>query len=237
MSVAPDRPAPDILSEPERAALRAEAARQLIGVVGLALILATLALLAALWAATLLSTPALLAALLFGVAWLWLLGRSLARLRRVSQDLRGGHADAIEGAVIGEAGRSPGLIQIPRYRLHLGGRSFPVSRQRFLQIQPGTRYLARYGPRSGLLLDLTPLEPIPQPAPADPAPVAAIGELSRQEHELLRHIAAGLSNKEIAERMALSVNTIKMYSSQLYRKLGVSRRTEAVARARRDGLL
>jgi ATP/maltotriose-dependent transcriptional regulator MalT len=50
-------------------------------------------------------------------------------------------------------------------------------------------------------------------------------------------VAAGHSNKEIAARLALSPNTVKMYNSVIYEKLGVRRRTEAVARARALGLL
>jgi LuxR family maltose regulon positive regulatory protein len=53
----------------------------------------------------------------------------------------------------------------------------------------------------------------------------------------LELIAAGLSNQEIADRLYLSVPTVKMYASQLYRKLNVRRRTEAVRRARQVGLL
>jgi LuxR family maltose regulon positive regulatory protein len=55
--------------------------------------------------------------------------------------------------------------------------------------------------------------------------------------EILRLIAAGYANKEIAQELHLSVNTVKMYASQIYRKLEVERRTEAVARGRELGLL
>jgi DNA-binding NarL/FixJ family response regulator len=44
-------------------------------------------------------------------------------------------------------------------------------------------------------------------------------------------MAGGLSNREIAGELYLSVNTIKAYSSQLYGKMGVKKRAEAVARA------
>ena len=48
---------------------------------------------------------------------------------------------------------------------------------------------------------------------------------------------ADITARTVARTLSLSVNTIKMYASQIYRKLGVQRRTEAVAYARRVGLL
>ena len=54
---------------------------------------------------------------------------------------------------------------------------------------------------------------------------------------MLRLRAAGLSNREIAAELYLSANTIRWYASQLYGKLGVKRRGEAVARAQELGIL
>ncbi len=53
--------------------------------------------------------------------------------------------------------------------------------------------------------------------------------LSPQEKRVLAELAAGRSNKEIADLMALSVNTVKNYLVSLYQKLGVNRRAQAVA--------
>jgi LuxR family maltose regulon positive regulatory protein len=61
--------------------------------------------------------------------------------------------------------------------------------------------------------------------------------LSEREREILRLIAHGCSNREISERLFLAVDTIKGHNSSTYAKLGVQRRTEAVARARELGLL
>ena len=63
-----------------------------------------------------------------------------------------------------------------------------------------------------------------QPDAADP-----IAFLSPSERELLRHLSAGLSNREIAARMYLSEKTVKNYVSRLLRKLDLRRRTEAMA--------
>jgi NarL family two-component system response regulator LiaR len=52
--------------------------------------------------------------------------------------------------------------------------------------------------------------------------------LSPREVELLQLIAQGLSNEEIAELMSVSVNSVKSYIRSAYRKIGVTRRTQAV---------
>jgi LuxR family transcriptional regulator, maltose regulon positive regulatory protein len=61
--------------------------------------------------------------------------------------------------------------------------------------------------------------------------------LSQRELEVLRLIAQGLSNREISERLFLAIITVKGHNRNIFRKLQVRRRTEAVARARELGLL
>ena len=61
--------------------------------------------------------------------------------------------------------------------------------------------------------------------------------LTPREHEILGLIAEGLSNREIAERLFVSENTVKSHSSRIFEKMGVGRRTEAVRRARDLGLI
>jgi DNA-binding CsgD family transcriptional regulator len=69
------------------------------------------------------------------------------------------------------------------------------------------------------------------PAPVefvrDARQVAALG-LTPRELEILEMIAAGLSNREIAERGHVSENTVKTHSSRVFSKLGARRRTQAV---------
>jgi len=55
--------------------------------------------------------------------------------------------------------------------------------------------------------------------------------------QILDLIAAGRSNKEIAAELTLALSTVKWYTSIMYGKLGVRRRTEAVERARTLGIL
>ncbi|HEY1389222.1 MAG TPA: LuxR C-terminal-related transcriptional regulator [Ktedonobacterales bacterium] len=61
--------------------------------------------------------------------------------------------------------------------------------------------------------------------------------LSRRAAEILRLLAEGLSDREIAERLVMTINTVKWYNRQIYRTLGVSSRTQAIARARQAQLL
>lgn len=62
---------------------------------------------------------------------------------------------------------------------------------------------------------------------------AAVEELSPQERRIFDLIGDGLSNREIADRMYLAEKTVKNYVTNLLRKLGMSRRTEAAAFAAR----
>ena len=73
-------------------------------------------------------------------------------------------------------------------------------------------------------------------APGNPQAQAALG-ISARELEVLRELAAGRSNKEVAARLAVSPNTVKTHVARLFEKLGARRRTEALAKARELGLI
>jgi len=76
------------------------------------------------------------------------------------------------------------------------------------------------------------------PAPPGPARNGALpGELTGREIEILALVADGLSNRAIAEQLFLSTGTVKWYLNQIYSKLGVNSRTQAVARAREWGVI
>jgi len=78
------------------------------------------------------------------------------------------------------------------------------------------------------------------PAPAtftrNEEKLAAIG-MTPRELEILELIAKGLSNREIAERVFVSENTVKTHSSRVFEKLGAKRRTQAVQLGKELGLI
>jgi DNA-binding NarL/FixJ family response regulator len=71
-----------------------------------------------------------------------------------------------------------------------------------------------------------------EPTAEQPTPM-----LSEREREVLDLIAAGSTNREIAEQLFLSPHTVKEHTSAVYRKLQARNRAEAVQRAQRVGLL
>lgn len=77
------------------------------------------------------------------------------------------------------------------------------------------------------------------PAPAfdgNPRALAELG-ISPREAAVLREIAAGHSNKQIAANLHVSPNTVKTHVARLFEKLGARRRTEALRKARELGLV
>jgi DNA-binding NarL/FixJ family response regulator len=69
------------------------------------------------------------------------------------------------------------------------------------------------------------------------APLPLVEPLSKREIEVLRLVTAGLSNREIAEKLYLSPGTIKTHVHNICGKLGVRNRTEAASRARELNLV
>ena len=80
--------------------------------------------------------------------------------------------------------------------------------------------------------------PIPTPTTftRNEEKLAAVG-MTPRELEILELIAKGLSNREIAERVFVSENTVKTHSSRVFEKLGAKRRTQAVQLGKEFGLI
>ncbi|WP_122221786.1 LuxR C-terminal-related transcriptional regulator [Pseudomonas syringae group genomosp. 3] len=97
--------------------------------------------------------------------------------------------------------------------------------EQLLQAPPGSV-------RDALLEKLPPCT-----APAVPEPAHGNDCLSVRELGVLRLIAQGCSNQEISEQLFISLHTVKTHASHINSKLGVERRTQAVARAKILGLL
>ena len=81
------------------------------------------------------------------------------------------------------------------------------------------------------------LAQIPNVEKSDPTRETLIESLTEREIEVLRLLAAGNSNPEIAQQLVIGAATVKTHTLNIYRKLGVRRRTQAVDRARTLGLL
>lgn len=98
--------------------------------------------------------------------------------------------------------------------------------------------------RGGQVLSLeVPSTPGPRSAldgsvPAEEAhAVPSVPELSRREAEVVSLIATGMTNEQIAERLYLSVNSVKTYVRTAYRKMGVQRRSQAMLWALGRGIV
>jgi LuxR family maltose regulon positive regulatory protein len=83
-----------------------------------------------------------------------------------------------------------------------------------------------------------PAAPVQNPQAASSRPAAALVEpLTERELEVLRLVAGGASNRDIAAHLILSVGTVKKHTNNIFGKLGVQSRTQAIVKARAAGLL
>jgi LuxR family maltose regulon positive regulatory protein len=112
-------------------------------------------------------------------------------------------------------------------------RAFLDEGQAVFALLPGVRHLAPAFVDD--LLGGVPAE-LSRQRPSPPAQLLA-EPLSERELEVLQLVAAGLSNSEIADRLFLSVGTVKTHVHNIFGKLGVSGRPQAIARARELNLV
>ena len=89
--------------------------------------------------------------------------------------------------------------------------------------------------RDALLAQLPAEEHAPDLSEVEAEPLTE--KLSGRELAVLQLIARGCSNQEISERLLISLHTVKTHARHINSKLGVERRTQAVARAKALGLL
>ena len=76
---------------------------------------------------------------------------------------------------------------------------------------------------------------IPAPLPQSASPL--VEPLTPREREVLHLLGQGWSNREIAEALVITINGVKKHTSNIYGKLGVHSRTQAVVRAQELSLL
>jgi DNA-binding NarL/FixJ family response regulator len=81
-----------------------------------------------------------------------------------------------------------------------------------------------------------PLARLPLKAPHPAAPARLFPELTERETEVLSLIARGRTNEEIARELVLSLKTVRNHASNIFSKLQVADRAQAVIRAREAGL-
>ncbi len=93
-------------------------------------------------------------------------------------------------------------------------------------------YIRRKGKSAFAGRLLSAFQPGTSPAPVASAESELVEPLSERESEVLAMLAEGLSNQVIAARLYLSLRTVKFHTSNIYGKLGVKTRTEAVSKAR-----
>lgn len=117
---------------------------------------------------------------------------------------------------------------VPENVIAAGARGCLVMSSTPLQIGAAIRAAAR-GERADL--DHPGTGPLVQRTPRAAPP------LSQREAEVLRLVDAGLGNRHIAERLYLSLSSVKSHLSHTYGRLGVSGRAAAAAEARRQGLI
>jgi LuxR family maltose regulon positive regulatory protein len=100
-----------------------------------------------------------------------------------------------------------------------------------------SRHSARRTRHASLIAQVQNLLAGKTPAPARTAPPPVLEPLSDSEIRVLRYLPTNLSAPEIANELTVSRNTVKTHIRNLYQKLDVHRRTDAVARGRALGLL
>lgn len=113
--------------------------------------------------------------------------------------------------------------------------------QRLARVYPGEFYLFLIAAAFlvlGVVIGVRVIGRASPPAPFDGNPNArdTLG-ISPRELQVLHELAAGHSNKEIADRLNVSPHTVKTHVSRLYEKLGAKRRTDAINRARELGIV
>jgi DNA-binding NarL/FixJ family response regulator len=121
--------------------------------------------------------------------------------------------------------------------LRAGATGYVLKERDDVEVQISIRSVLRGGAPIDPFIARRILELLPTPSPALSAAPALEEALSEREGEILRLVADGLSNREIAEQLFLSRYTVESHVKRVYRKLAVSSRTGAVREARSRGLL
>ena len=121
--------------------------------------------------------------------------------------------------------------------LRAGATGYVLKERDDLEVSLSIRSVLRGGAPIDPFIARRILELLPvAPKAADPVPSSEM-ELTERECDILRHVASGLTNREIAERVMLSRFTVDTHIKRIYRKLAVSSRLSAVTTARARGVI
>jgi DNA-binding CsgD family transcriptional regulator len=136
-------------------------------------------------------------------------------------------------------------VQVPALVLHRkGDKAVPVAGGRYLaQNLPNSQFVELngqdhwwwVGDAEAILDEVDRF--MSEPAAGQESQTAMVESLTGRELDVLRLIAAGYTNQQVADELVLSLGTVKTYTSHIYGKLQVENRTEAVAAARKLGLI
>jgi DNA-binding NarL/FixJ family response regulator len=97
-------------------------------------------------------------------------------------------------------------------------------------------FLEKASPPNTIIEGLRTFLPTPEEAEAA-ANAAAPTKLSKRQKQLILMLDQGLSNRDIADKLAISEHTVKVHFWRLFRRLGVNSRTQALYFARTNGWL
>lgn len=154
------------------------------------------------------------------------------------------HGIAVALDALGYAEQSLAFDTIAyHYYAHLPSQAFAIgvsdlSPERLAQIRERSKTLEPEAEIERLLAELLTLEQtVFSRGTTDHAAQLLLSPLTDRELEIVHRVSDGMSNRDIAEELFLSTGTVKWYLSQVYSKLGVGSRTQAVAKARELGLL
>ncbi|MFD5585914.1 LuxR C-terminal-related transcriptional regulator [Streptomyces sp. NPDC127063] len=164
---------------------------------------------------------------------------ALTVLDELAPDLRAGPAVRVRATLVrAQAAHAEGHLSAARRLLAdaLADARRDRLRRPFVEAGPWVEPFLTAEPLRQLAVGwLTPDRPAP--APASEPPPLLVERLSGREREVLARLAEMMSTEEIAADLYVSVNTVKTHVKNVYRKLMVNRRQDAVRRARAMGLL
>ncbi|WP_339332944.1 LuxR C-terminal-related transcriptional regulator [uncultured Maricaulis sp.] len=162
--------------------------------------------------------------------------RAPFRWRQARRDEAGRVVRSVRGHADVRSRRGIGLIAPTHETLHISGERFALAPFWREQITPGLVYEVRFAPESRAILSISLAENVIPTARPEALP-PHVRDLTERDRHLIRLLARGLTDKDIARQLNLSPTTVRTYNSELYLKLGIARRGEVRALAERFGLL